>query len=179
MKVIVINGHAQSGKSTFVSMCKDYPGVDVYEFSMGDAVKAMAKVIGWDESQKSPRDRKFLSDLKDLIEDYNDGAYEYVKYLIDNFVPDNVAGPQVVFIHARNIEDINRLVKDYNARTLVIRRKFVEGIQLENRADTGWWTPDYDYAVNNNDGLKFLRKTSEDFMEYILSEDWEYEKGEN
>lgn len=177
MKVIVINGHAASGKSTFVKMCSEYPDTDVYEFSMVDAAKTMARIIDWDESQKSPKDRKFLSDLKDLIDLYKDASYEYVKYQIHNHVlPDDINGQRVVFIHAREPEDIKRLVEDFNAKTLIIRRKFVETQPASNHADANWWVPTYDYSVDNNDGLEYLKKNSENFMKYILSEDWGYEQ---
>lgn len=179
MKVIVINGHAESGKSTFVKMCAEYKGADVYEFSMVDAAKAMARLIDWDESQKSPKDRKFLSDLKDLIDSYKDASYEYVKYQIHNHVlPHDIQGQRVVFIHAREAEDIKRLVEEFNARALVIRRKFVESNPASNHADSNWWTYSYDYTVDNNDGLEFLKKNSENFMAYILNEDWGYEMEE-
>lgn len=179
MKVIVINGHAESGKSTFVKMCAEYKGADVYEFSMVDAAKAMARLIDWDESQKSPKDRKFLSDLKDLIDSYKDASYEYVKYQIHNHVlPHDIQGQRVVFVHAREAEDIKRLVEEFNARTLVIRRRFVENNPSSNHADSNWWAYSYDYTVDNNDGLEFLKKNSENFMAYILNEDWGYEMEE-
>lgn len=177
MKIVVINGHAESGKSTFVSMCREYEGADVYEFSMVDAAKDMAGIIGWDESMKTPRDRKFLSDLKDLIDLYSDASYEYVKYLIHNHVyPHDLSKEVVVFIHAREPQDIMRFVTDFNAKTLIIRRKFVETIPASNHADANWWVPIYDYSVDNNDGLDFLKKNSENFMKHILSEDWGYEQ---
>ena len=176
MKVIVINGHAESGKSTFVKMCAECEGADVYEFSMVDAAKAMARIIDWDESKKNPKDRKFLSDLKDLIDNYSDASYEYVRYQIENRVYLHDSNCQiVVFIHAREPQDILRLTKDFNARTLVIRRKFVEEKPASNHADSNWWNYMYDYSVNNNDGLEFLKKNSEDFMAHILGEDWGYE----
>ena len=177
MKVIVINGAAASGKSTFVKMCAEYPDVDLYEFSMVDAAKAMARLINWDESQKTPRDRKFLSNLKDLIDLYNDGSYEYVKYQVHNHVlPSDVNGQRIVFIHAREPQDITRLVKDFNAKTLVIRRKKAEETKQNNHADSEWWNYMYDYAVDNNDGFEFLKKNSENFMEFILNEDFGYEQ---
>lgn len=177
MKVIVINGHAGCGKSTFVKMCAEYPDTDVYEFSMVDAAKAMARLIDWDESQKGPRDRKFLSDLKDLIDLYNDGSYNYVRYQIENHIlPSDINGQRVVFIHAREPQDIMRLVHDFNAKTVVIRRKAVEDKPASNHADANWWDFTYDYAIDNNDGLEFLKRNSEDFMKFILSEDWGYEQ---
>ena len=61
MKIIIINGYAGVGKSTFVEMCKkDYL---VTELSTIDPIKDIASKIGWN-GQKEPKDRKFLADLK-------------------------------------------------------------------------------------------------------------------
>lgn len=175
MKIIVINGHAESGKSTFVRMCVNYPEVDVYEVSMVDAAKHMAKLIGWEETTKSPRDRKFLSDLKDLIDTYNNGSYNYVKEKIKSILSFHNADDEIVlFIHAREPKDITQIVNDFNAKTLVIRRKDVEGQIASNHADANWWQYTYDYAVNNNGDLDDLEQNSKDFMRHILKEDWRY-----
>ena len=71
---------------------------------------------------------------------------------------------------------ITRLVKDFNAKTLVIRRKKAEETKQNNHADSEWWNYMYDYAVDNNDGFEFLKKNSENFMEFILNEDFGYEQ---
>lgn len=175
MKVLVINGHAESGKSTFVRFCKETGLAEIQELSMVDAAKAMAEIIGWDESQKTERDRKFLSDLKDLIDIYNDGSYEYIKYLMENYIYQHDYQKQfIIFIHAREPEDIERLKKEYNARSVVVRRKFVEGKKLNNHADSDWWIPNYDYTIINNESLEYLEKTSEEFMKHILADtEWE------
>lgn len=180
MKVLVINGHAESGKSTFVKFCKQHKLADVYEFSMVDAAKAMARIIDWDESKKENKDRNFLSNLKDLIDEYNDGSYEYVKFQMENFVyPHDSNKEVIVFIHARELKDIARLKEEFNAKSVVVRRKFVEDKKIENHADSEWWMPDYDYTIINNSDLEYLEKTSKQFMDYILQEDWNNNSGEN
>lgn len=177
MKVIVINGHAESGKSTFIQMCSEYPGAEVQEVSMVDAAKHMASTIGWKESMKTPRDRKFLSDLKDLIDEYNEGSYFFVREYLHNYAYlHDLSKQHIVFIHAREPEDIKRLVKDFNAKTLVIRRKFIEDEPSSNHADANWWNFTYDFAVNNNGELEHLKQNSEEFMKYILKEDFGYEQ---
>ena len=175
MKVLIINGHAESGKSTFVNFCKEFPTADVYEFSMVDAAKTMAKIIGWEETDKTEKDRNFLSNLKDLVDKYNDGSYEYVRYLMNNFVYQHDSQKEpIIFIHAREPKDIERLKEEFNARSVVVRRKFVEGKKINNHADSDWWMPHYDYTIMNNDGLEALKKNSQNFMEYILSDkEWE------
>jgi hypothetical protein len=91
-------------------------------------------------------------------------------------LPSDINGQRVVFIHAREPQDIMRLVHDFNAKTVVVRRKAVEDKPASNHADANWWDFTYDYAIDNNDGLEFLKKNSEDFMKFILNEDWGYEQ---
>lgn len=180
MKVLIINGHAESGKSTFVQFCKETQKADIYEFSMVDAAKSMARLIGWDESMKSNKDRNFLSNLKDLIDRYNDGSYEYIKFQMENFIySHDLRKETIVFIHAREPQDILRLTDEFNAKSVVVRRKFVEDKVIENHADSEWWMPNYDYTIINNSDLDYLKKTSEQFMDYILQEDWDSKSGEN
>ena len=71
MKVVIINGRERSGKDTFVDICSIVNNGKVISTSMVDGTKELARKIGWDGS-KEPRDRKFLSDLKDLLDEYKD-----------------------------------------------------------------------------------------------------------
>ena len=69
MKVIIINGKAEVGKDTLVTMCKDLLGANrILNISTVDFVKEVANFCGWDGT-KTPENRKFLSDLKDLVGD--------------------------------------------------------------------------------------------------------------
>ena len=84
VKVVVINGMPGCGKTTFEEMCSDIcdpfavePTSHVPGFSEGrvlgidicstvDFVKVVARQCGWDGT-KNLKNRKFLSDLKDLL----------------------------------------------------------------------------------------------------------------
>jgi guanylate kinase len=99
---------------------------------------------------------------------------------MENFVyPHDSNKEVVVFIHARESKDIARLKEEFNAKSVVVRRKFVEDKKIENHADSEWWMPDYDYTIINNSNLEYLEKTSKQFMDYILQEDWNNNSGEN
>ena len=59
---------ARCGKDTFAKFLNDI--VPTLKYSSIDKVKDIAKLCGWDGG-KTEKDRKFLSDLKVLLEEYN------------------------------------------------------------------------------------------------------------
>ena len=67
MQIVIINGTPGSGKDQFVkevqSLIGDYR---CYNYSTVDFVKFVALCAGWKED-KTPRNRKFLSDLKNYL----------------------------------------------------------------------------------------------------------------
>ena len=76
MKIICVNGYARSGKDTFCNFAFYHRGL-VYTYSTIDEVKKLAKKIGWD-GEKDAKGRKFLSDLKDCLTEYNDLPNRYI-----------------------------------------------------------------------------------------------------
>ena len=83
IKIVVVNGRPGCGKTTFEKICIEYcyhkivPGflendrvlVDIC--STVDIVKEIAATAGWDGT-KTEKNRKFLSDLKALLAEWND-----------------------------------------------------------------------------------------------------------
>ena len=65
-QIFIINGSGGTGKDTFCNMIRDYSGHDTYIISSVDDIKKKAQLMGWDGVSKTDKDRKFLSDLKDL-----------------------------------------------------------------------------------------------------------------
>lgn len=120
MKIFIINGQGGAGKTSFENMVSTYAWkMDRKKIgicSMVDKIKMIAMNIGWTGS-KEDKDRKFLSDLKDLCDKYNDLSYSYIKERIKEYKENNF---DILFIDARQIEDINRLKKEYNAKTVII-----------------------------------------------------------
>ena len=71
MKIVVVNGKPTSGKSTFESLCTGLGRAHCYVYSSIDYVKTIARQCGWN-GEKTPENRKFLSDLKDLLTTWDD-----------------------------------------------------------------------------------------------------------
>ena len=175
MKIIIINGYAGVGKSTFVEMCEDYG--QILEVSTIDSVKELAEIIGW-KGQKEPKDRKFLSDFKDLLTRYNDYPFNatisiikeklHLKELEGQNIDD-----QIIFIHCREPEEIERFKNELGARSLIIRRHGPETVTQINHADNNVFDMVYDYTIFNEGNLEDLEKSAKEFMEKLKSEDWE------
>ena len=173
MKIVIINGTGGAGKDTFVTMCKDILGTEyVYNISTVDFVKEVATLCGWDGT-KTPKNRKFLSDLKDLLTEWDDIPLKKVvanvtacaAYAEDSSTIDE----SIVFIHCREPKEIEKLVhqfKDY-ATTLLIRRDVAEAVTQINHADNDVLNYPYDYAIDNNGSLSALRAKAAMFLREV------------
>lgn len=159
-KIIVINGTGGCGKDTFVSFCAN--NCNVYNFSSIDKVREIARMIGYDGG-KTERDRKFLADLKALTKEYNDMPYNSIKDAIEVF---NNSTDDVMFIHIREPEEIDRVVKDFDALSVLIKRKNYELIK-SNTSDANVENYDYDY-IFENDTLEKLEEDANNFISEIL-----------
>lgn len=177
MKIICINGQGGVGKDAFVKFCGSEED-GIFNTSMINCVKNLASMIGW-KGSKELKDRKFLSDLKDLIAEYND--YPFQSVLEDIAIAEknhdwygwytNLIDELVCFIHAREPEDIQRWREQYGAKALLIRREEVEG-DYGNHADDRVFDIDYDYVIINNGNLEDLRNKADFFIKMIRKEEW-------
>ena len=150
-KIVVINGTGGCGKDTFVELCSKY--ISVYNFSSIDKVKEIAKIIGW-TGTKHDKDRKFLSDLKKLTTEYNDMSFESIKEAINIFNNNNF---ELMFIHIREPEEIKRVVEEFKAYSLLIKRKNQELIKT-NYSDASVFNYDYDYIIENTTLEEYEKK---------------------
>ena len=157
--IVIINGTGGSGKDTFVSFVSKYN--KVYNFSSIDKVKEIAKEVGWDGG-KTEKDRKFLSDLKKLTTEYNDMAFNSIKDAVNKF---NNTDEEIMFMHIREPEEVDRAKNAFNAKTLLIKR---EGLDLikSNFSDANVENYDYDYIINNTT-LEELEENAKNFYDLI------------
>lgn len=175
MKVIIINGKAGTGKDTFVTMCRDVLGITkILNISTVDFVKEIAEHCGWDRT-KTPKNRKFLSDLKDLLTEWDDiplkKVCQDVKTWQHIWIASGEYDKAVVFIHCREPKEIKKLCKElstYNPITLLIRRDAAERVEQINHADNEVLNYEYDYVIPNNGTLSELRARSEEFIHSCL-----------
>lgn len=175
MKIVVINGKGGCGKDTFVTMCRDVLGITkILNVSTVDFVKEVAEHCGWDGT-KTPENRKFLSDLKDVLTQWNDVPLKKVCQDIKTWQHIWIASGEydkaVVFIHCREPKEIKKLCKElntYNPITLLIRRDAAESVEQMNHADNEVLNYEYDYTIPNNGSLSELRARAEIFLRECL-----------
>lgn len=159
-QIVVINGVGGSGKDTFVEYCSKY--AKVMNFSSVDKVKEVARVIGWD-GQKTEKDRKFLSDLKKLTTEYNDMPFNSIKEAVSRF---NDSDLEIMFIHIREPEQIQRAVDSFNAKTLLVRRDGIAKIE-SNYSDASVENYNYDFVIENTT-LEVLDIKAHKFVDELL-----------
>lgn len=174
LRVVIVNGRPGVGKTVFESLCRNILG-DAYceQRSTVDKVKEIAKSAGW-EGAKDLKDRKLLSDLKDLFTEYNDMPFEDVIRSLDRWEEELQfygvgSHPHVFFIDDREPEHIERLKKALNATTLLIRRPGDESTETSNHADAQVFEYEYDWVINNDGTLNDLQASANSFLNWIFS----------
>ncbi len=157
--VIVINGNGGVGKDTLCNFVSQK--YKVKNVSAIDPVKDIAWQCGW-RGEKDPKSRKFLADLKKLIVDYSD--YPYI-YLIEEYEKFRKDDAQILFVHIREGEEIEKFKKAVRLRciTLLIRRQNVQKF-WGNESDDNVERYAYDYYYDND---KILSETKNDFLRFF------------
>lgn len=120
MKIYIMNGQGGAGKDTFQNMIiKEMKDKKITKISMVDYVKSFASdYLNWN-GEKDLKSRKMLSDLKDLLDSWDDVSFKDVSSSIEILKEENY---DIVFIDARHPKDIERLVNEFNAETILIVR---------------------------------------------------------
>lgn len=163
---VVVNGKPGSGKTTFETLCLEKL---VYAscYSTIDFVKEIAKKCGWN-GEKTDKNRKFLSDLKDLLTDWADVPYESIlkkaasieQELKEYFLEVDY----ILFVDSREPEEIERFEKMLNATSLLVRRPEVESEQASNHADENVFRHVYDYTIWNDGTIEDLTLKADSFI---------------
>ena len=173
-KIIIINGKGASGKDTFVNYVGNY--IKTENYSSVDLIKKIAKHLGYNGG-KSNKDRKFLSDLKMLSSNYNDLPYIDVVEKILEFLYTRDNTNQLLFIHVREPEEIQRLIdfatkSNIDISTLLIKRNGKnfnsENITYGNFADDNAENYDYDNIIENNKDLEHLQNLAKSYINNTL-----------
>ena len=176
--VVIINGLPRAGKSQFVQYCKEVTKpYHVFEYSTVDFVKDLAKQSGWDGT-KTAENRKFLSDLKDLLTQWNDVPFKktgaFVQQAYNAAVESSIPPEEVlIFVHCREPQEIQKFV-DYfgnDCITLLIRRAAVENNKQSNHADEQVFDFNYGLILTNDGTLEDLQAQARWFVSGLLGEE--------
>ena len=169
VRMVCINGMPRSGKDTVVQRVMELlPEGMGKNVSTVDYVKEVATELGWNGT-KTPKNRKFLSDLKDLLAEWDDVPYRKVgaKYsFYENYLDmHRITMPGLMFVHTREPEEIARFQEEYGALTLIVRRAEVEDVEHSNHADANVFNFHYDVEIDNNGDLDMLKAAARKFVE--------------
>ena len=160
--LFAINGSGGTGKDSFCNFVRDCSGHDTFIISSVDDIKEKAKTMGWDGVSKTEKDRKFLSDLKDLCTWYNDAPFNYVKGQIDYFYKSVLK--EIMFIHVREPQEIQKLKDAFpELKTILVTNKNVPNITT-NSGDAGVFDYHYDYYIKNDGTLEDLKESALNFI---------------
>lgn len=175
MKIFVVNGYPGSGKTTFENYVEDFAKKEGYYtliLSTVTFVKKIATEIGWDGT-KTPKNRKFLSDLKNLLAEWGDIPFLDVKSSIRCWKAEmesyNINTDKlIVFIDCREPKEIERLCKELGAESIFIVNYLASSGEFSNDADAKVANYTYDYKINNNGFLADLLVTAADFVKDVV-----------
>lgn len=164
-QIIVINGSGGVGKDTFVEQCSKY--AKVLNISSVDKVKEAANILtGWN-GEKDEKSRKLLADLKQMGIWYNDAPMKYIEHMVEEF---ENSENELMFIHIREIEEIEKCKNEFNAKTLIITNKNVPAIE-SNQADKDVSKYCYDYHIANDGTIEELEATAKEFVSKLKSKE--------
>lgn len=172
MKVIVVNGVAQSGKDSFVDYCLDELAPNGAKWSSIDFVKDVAKYCGWD-GVKDEKGRKFLSDLKDLLTKWDDVPMKKLSEAVRNMKHRELKTkqPQFLFVFVREPKEIDKIIDKFRAITVCVRRTEAEKVTPNNHADLEVLDYEYNFYIDNNYDLEHLKLATKTFCEYMREDD--------
>jgi len=173
-KIVIVNGIAGAGKTTFEQFCQELRGeTNCKILSTVTLVKSLASQLGWD-GVKTPEARKFLSDLKDLLghAPWANIPYEDIKkqIRIEEFKFEQFDMPTdklIFFIDVREPEEIQRFVDEMGAITVLIRNPNAEKVAASNHADANVLNFKYDYVITNDYDLAKLKDKARVFLNLI------------
>lgn len=171
MKIVIINGQPRAGKDTFVQYCQQHC-YWCLNISTVDFVKEIAAACGWDGT-KSPKNREFLSNLKDLLTNWGDVPYQKINQEIELFKSRmlshdfNPSTDGIVFVHCREPHEIARFAKEMGAYSLLIRRPAEESDEQSNHADAEVFNYNYDYTITNDGALADLDRKAFNFLQVM------------
>lgn len=161
---------SRSGKDQFVHFCQEHM-TWCKNISTVDFVKQAANFCGWDGT-KTPENRAFLSDLKDLLTKWQDVPFRKVEKAINDYVSeaqtyDFSSDDVLCFVHCREPQEIQKFVDKLGAKTLLIRRPAVEALAQSNHADTNVLEYNYDYIIRNDGSLEELEQKAIAFIKEL------------
>lgn len=168
MRVIIINGSAKVGKDNFTMFFKRHYKHKCVNWSTIDKIKKISKRnFGWD-GKKTDSARKFLSEIKRIWAEYNNGPFnDMINKISDHYsnLDKKEKGKFIYFIHCREPQEIQKFVQFYGEKCLTLLLKREDREVPDNLADKNVNNFNYDFIIPNNGSKKDLEKEVIKFLE--------------
>jgi hypothetical protein len=134
-------------------------------------VKEIAALCGW-QGEKTDRARRFLSDLKSLLSEYNDYPTTWILARYREFL---AGEDDILFVHIREGEEIKKFVEATEGRAITLlvrggRRFHHRGGSYGNSADDDVEKYRYDYVFYNDRPLSDTERVFVAFLSRVMRE---------
>lgn len=162
--IIIINGAGGSGKDTICDIVGHY--YKTKNVSSVDPIKSICFWGGYSSSDKSPKGRKLISDVKKAFVEYNDLPTQYLLENYEDFIMDE---NEILFLHIREPSEIEKFKQQLNSPikcfTLLVQSKRTDNIFYNNTSDDDVQNYSYDFTYHNDVELPNLE---ENFMKFFI-----------
>lgn len=128
---------------------------------MVDTVRDWAKEHLGYNGERTNDARQMLFHCKKMLEAWCDFPYQTVVEMIEHHKH------QLVFVCAREMEDIERLIAHFGARTLLIHKHYINWKIPTNSADTNVLKRSYNYTIYNDSDIDALKDQAAKFLKEI------------
>lgn len=166
-QIFILNGTAGVGKDTFADLLNEH--IPTKHISSITPVKQAAQALGWN-GEKTDSARKFLCELKKFVNSQGDYIWNYLDKQVEEFKADDKT--RVLLIDIREPNEIEKAVKRYNARTILIDSQFplsLENLANSNSSDHNVYSyKEYDYTIGNYGTLDEFKKKTKEFAETVI-----------
>lgn len=157
-KVFLISGSPAAGKDTFINLCKTYDE-NILNFSSVDYIKWLShKYLDIDTKKKTPELRKFLSEFKRILTEFNDYPFQQCVKAIETLEEE-----QSIFIHVREKSEMDKIKKLF-PQTKIVYVEGLESVVYGNFSDDNVKDIEADIIIHNNSTLQELSKTAKWFV---------------
>ena len=174
MQVIIINGSNNSGKDAFADFFAKHYENKCLNISTIDKVKDLSKkYFGWN-GKKTEEARKFLSEMKRIWSEYNNGPFldmvEQIKESQSKLEKKDKNG-MIYFVHCREPQEIQKFKDEYGDKcsTVLLKREVRNEKKAiaNNDSDMNVDNYEYDKIVHNNGNKMDLELEAVKFVEEI------------
>jgi len=162
--VVIINGRARAGKDKFITYVSRH--TSVYNYSSVEDIKAISTLyFGYNDKDKTDKDRKFLSDFKKLVTDYCEYPLRCIMTRYKGFLKSD--NTEILFIHCREPKEIDKIkanIKDHIYTLCIVADREDMPKVDNNSSDINVYDYEYDFYIENNGTKEELKEKANKFV---------------